>query len=156
MSDNKFFRTVQGVISLGFGFALSCKRLFNGRNSFEKLDKSLSVRGKIAIGAVLSFASIEKWAKWTDKWYSKCKKSDSKDVGVPTDGWHFFGEIYPRNGLCQYVPVSFEGRKCYVPKNYETYIGNRYGDYMKIPPAEKQVRNSYLKFSLGDYDKQAS
>lgn len=37
------------------------------------------------------------------------------------------------------IRLEFEGRTYMAPKNYEAILKNLYGDYMKLPPIEKQV-----------------
>ena len=64
---------------------------------------------------------------------------------------HFFGELHPRDMLCSPVEVDFEGRKSFVPHEADRYLRAIYGDYMQIPPVEKQERNCYLKYDLGDH-----
>ena len=41
------------------------------------------------------------------------------------------------------VEVPFEDIMVKVPKNYDQYLKNLYGDYMKFPPKEKQVGHHY-------------
>ena len=38
------------------------------------------------------------------------------------------------------VEVEFEGKKYFAPVGYDEYLTNVYGDYMQLPPIEKQVR----------------
>lgn len=49
----------------------------------------------------------------------------------------------------QTIPVDFEDRKFMLFKDYDEYLRNGYGDYMKLPPKEKQVAhhsfNAYWK-----------
>ena len=43
----------------------------------------------------------------------------------------------------EFIKVPFEDVMAYVPKDYDTYLRNLYGDYMKLPPADKQVGHHY-------------
>ena len=52
--------------------------------------------------------------------------------------------------LCNPVEVPFAGRSSFVPNEADSYLRAIYGDYMQIPPVEKQERNCYLKFDLGE------
>ena len=47
------------------------------------------------------------------------------------------------------VLYDFEGRKFYGPKDYDTILSKLYGDYMKIPPKERQVSHKPLFVDLG-------
>jgi lipopolysaccharide cholinephosphotransferase len=46
--------------------------------------------------------------------------------------------------------IDFAGRTCFVPKAADRYLREIYGDYMQLPPVEKQERNCYLAYDLGD------
>ena len=53
---------------------------------------------------------------------------------------HHYG-IKEVNTAADYFPVleaEFEGRSFPVPSNYDTYLTRLYGDYMKMPPADRQ------------------
>lgn len=151
VSDNGLLRTLQGVMSMGFGFALACRRIYKGRREFRKMLGGAGFYLKCAIGFCLSFASIEKWAKWTDYWYSICKNDNSRWVSLPTDERHYFGELNLRENLCQTREGVFEGRSVTLPADADNYLRDIYGDYMVIPPVDKQVRNRYLACDLGAY-----
>ena len=61
---------------------------------------------------------------------------------------NFFGfnmkrEAMDSNIFREFIKVPFEDIEAYVPKDYDTYLRNLYGDYMKFPPAEKQVGHHY-------------
>ena len=36
------------------------------------------------------------------------------------------------------IEVTFEGRKVWIPNNYDAYLTKLYGDYMTPPPIEKR------------------
>lgn len=56
----------------------------------------------------------------------------------------FHRDIFKRT-----IPVRFEDREFMLFENFDEYLSNGYGDYMKLPPKEKQVNhhvyNAYWK-----------
>ncbi len=68
-----------------------------------------------------------------------------------------FKEACPWQWFDNGVDVTFEGLTVKAPKNYDLYLKQIYGDYLKLPPKEKQVschdtdiidvNNSYLIYS---------
>ncbi len=57
-------------------------------------------------------------------------------------------EIMETKVLCQLVDLEFEGYMFKGFKNYEKYLSNLYGDYMKLPPKEKQISHHDFKAYL--------
>ena len=51
----------------------------------------------------------------------------------------FSAITYPREWFGKPTPIEFEGRYFYGPEQPEKYLTRRYGDFMKLPPKEKQV-----------------
>ena len=149
--NNAVLRRGQGVIAMFFGFALSCRRLYTWRREFKKLYNGMSFKIKKIFGFMFSFASLHTWARWTDKWNGICKNNRSEYVSVPTDVYHFFGELEKREDICRRRKVMFEGREMYIPAEYDPYLKKRYGEYMQLPPEEKRLRSKYLEFDLGKY-----
>lgn len=151
--DSQLKLKFQGFMAMLLGFCLSCRRLYMGRSWAKEISGGLSFKVKCALGFLLSFASYEVWARWADNWHSRCKDETTRRVCVPTDGRHFFGEIFDREFLCDVKEIEFEGRTCWVPKAVDPYLRGIYGEYMTVPPKEKQVRNCYLSYDLGEYDR---
>lgn len=152
--DSKMKKWGQGIICMFMGFALSCRRMAKGYKIFKNYQNGISFKVKALIGCILSFGSIEKWAIWTDYWYSWCKDENSKYVGIPADDFHYFGEIYKRSEFCNYKEIKFEGRNCHIPSNYDAYLKRRYGEYMTPPDIDHHDRNCYLVYNLGKYEKE--
>ena len=48
-------------------------------------------------------------------------------------------EVVSQEIYNEYTEIEFEGKNFMCIKNYELYLSNLYGDYMKLPPLEKQV-----------------
>lgn len=146
-------RYIQAAMTMALGFALSCRRLYRGRKWFGQIMHGGSFYIKCAIGFCLSFARYETWARWVDYWHSRCKNENSKYVSIPSDCRHYFGEMNRRDLLCRFRTVSFEGRSCFVPQDTDAYLRPIYGDYMQLPPVEKQERNCYLEYDPGSRQK---
>lgn len=55
--------------------------------------------------------------------------------------WGLYGtrECMNKNEFEQSVDVTFEGHSFKAPSCWDSYLSNLYGDYMKLPPEEKQV-----------------
>lgn len=154
--DNGFLRVCHGTVAMFLGFCLACRRMFRGRKVYRDMMGGVSFYVKCAIGFCLSFASIEQWARWTDGWYSLCKNGHSKWVSLPSDERHYFGELNLRKNLCQTTYGMFDGRAIKLPADVDRYLRDIYGDYMQLPPPEKQVRNCYFSFDLGSFDPDTS
>ncbi len=156
--DNKALRQVQGFVDLAFGLLLSCRRIYAGRDFYSQYYRDFSkdaieFRIRKVIGFFISFASLNTWARWTDFWYSICRDRNSEYVSIPSDDYHFFGEMYKRADLLNTKEVDFEGRKLTVSRNCEEYLTRRYGNYMEIPPEDKRERCRYLQYDMGIYGK---
>lgn len=145
------FKYLHGALCLAMGYLLSCRRMARYKTFFSSISNEKGFAVKAAIGKVLSFASLDKWAHWNESVYSLCKNNKSKNVSVPTDRKHFLGEIFPREIMCEAIDAEYEGHVFRIPKAYDHYLTVRYGDYMKIPPKEKQVLSKYSEFDLGPY-----
>lgn len=65
---------------------------------------------------------------------------DTSDyVGAVTYGLYGPGERCPRAPTVDFVKVEFEGKNYNAPGCYRQYLTQIYGDYMKLPPKEKQI-----------------
>lgn len=151
VENNKLLKYFHGFLCLVMGYFLSCRRLADKEKFFKEIYKENDFKRKVAIGKLLSFVSLNKWAHWNERVYSMCKNDNSKYVTVPTDRRHFLGEIFPREIMCETVDAYYEGRSFKIPKAYDYYLSQRYGKYMEIPPKEKQVLSIYSKLDFGPY-----
>lgn len=151
VENSKILKCLHGFLCLIMGYFLSCRRLADKEAFFKEIYKDKDFGRKVTIGKILSFASLDKWARWNEKVYSMCRNDNSKYVTVPTDRRHFFGEIFPRKIMCETVDAEYEGRQFKIPKAYDYYLSQRYGKYMEIPPKEKQVLSMYSHLDFGSY-----
>lgn len=76
------------------------------------------------------------------------KNKGSSYIGVP---WGYNAEkLYPTELFSDVTYLDFEGHKFLAPKEYDTVLKLRYGDYMKLPPKEEQVEKHSLECFLKD------
>lgn len=151
VEDNVIGKYLHGFLCLAMGYLLSCRRLAAKEEVFSKVYKDNDFKRRVFIGKILSFASLDKWAHWNENIYSICKNHNSANVSVPTDRCHFLGEIFPRSVMCDTIDFRFEDRQFRIPKAYDQYLKKRYGNYMQVPPPEKQVLSKYSKLDFGPY-----
>lgn len=70
---------------------------------------------------------------------------ESKYIGVSTFPHYGYKECVEATGFLKIEKRMFEGELFNTPYNYDEYLSNLYGDYMKIPPKEKQVSHHNFK-----------
>ena len=87
---------------------------------------------------------------WLEKRLANYKKDQSKFEGIPT-GIRYNREVFLKGTLSEVVMHEFEGEQFPIPKNYDTYLTNLYGDYMSIPPVEKREIHVALDVDFGKY-----
>lgn len=151
--DNYILRQIHGFVSLSFGFIASCRKfaqyqkhylmISEGNKEAKKIFKT-----KILIGKIFSFLSLRTWNIIFLKWNGICKNSNSKYVTVPGGRKHFFGELRERKGFVDYTYGEFEGRKWRIPKEYDNYLTQMYGNYMKIPSENNREQHIVLDFKI--------
>jgi len=67
-----------------------------------------------------------------------CNYKDTNKVAC-ISGRYLEVEIMPKEYISDSILVDFENMKFKIPLGYDEYLRKHYGDYMKIPPKEKQI-----------------
>ena len=80
--------------------------------------------------------------RYIDRYAKKISLSECKMAGN-LFGFNMKREAMPIELFQEYVKLPFEGIEVNVLKDYDQYLRNLYGDYMKLPPLEKQVGHHY-------------
>lgn len=52
--------------------------------------------------------------------------------------WYLPFPSFPAHFMREFVDIDFEGKKFKAISNYDTFLRGIYGDYMQLPPREKQ------------------
>lgn len=102
---------------------------------------NLSKKAAIFFGKCLHpFIQLNSLLRWQDR---TIKKYDFNQcdfmcdyTAVPSKYPPLFA---PKEKILDRILMDFEGRQFYGPKEYDFFLKHLYGDYMKLPPKEKQV-----------------
>lgn len=81
-------------------------------------------------------------ARYVDKYAQKYNGIHTTYCCNLTHTINPFGETLDKSILSDGARVQFHGHLYRVPKEYDTYLRNRYGDYMKLPPEENRYGHS--------------
>ena len=75
---------------------------------------------------------------------------DESEYAACICGSYRLKEIVKKKELSEYKLMDFEDRKFYGISDYDNYLTKHYGDYMKLPPKDKQVTRHDFKAYLID------
>lgn len=76
------------------------------------------------------------------------KNEKSKYVVCPTGIKHYFKEVFPREKYCNTTKIMFEGNEFNIIESYDWALRRLYGNYMQIPPKEKQETHFVIEIKL--------
>lgn len=117
-------------IGHAFDFANTPKR-----SLFRKIAREV-----VSLPLMLVYPTIASALNAQEKLYKKEKNSR---LAVNLCGAWGKREIMQASWLAETCDVEFEGMVVKAPKEYDKYLKQVYGDYMKFPPVEKQVSHHY-------------
>lgn len=72
--------------------------------------------------------------------------ADTKYVGFVCSRYALTKEKFPREIFEEYSYYEFEGRKYQGIKDADVYLKQLYGDYMQMPPKNKQVNHDFYRW----------
>ena len=154
--NNVVLRALHGFVSMGIGFAYSCRRfrwygdyyldLAKGNEDLLRIFKT-----KVRLGALFSFMDLDGWTKLWYRWNGLCRSGKSQYVSIPSARKHYFGELHKRSDIRPPIVAEFGGVNVLVPLNYAAYLTSLYGPrYMELPPESEREKHIVLKIDLGD------
>ena len=114
-----------------------------------KLNFSFASKGirKIILNIIKFISKFYSINKAKKKYYKLIEKSNKKESSnyISHGGVYLLKEIFPKKVFEEIITHKFEDSNFYIPKYYDEYLTQIYGDYMKLPPKEKQVSNHLVK-----------
>lgn len=150
--DNMAAQKVKGILSTIF--CLVAVSIFVNQMRNPLIDKFMKqnkctyfiYKVRLFIGWLFSFKSYEYWYMKFDKFVRS--KRITNYVTIPTGRKRYLGELQKTEVYFPVMPVEFEGKEAYIPGDYNKFLTDLYGDYMKIPPVEKRERHYFVSFKI--------
>lgn len=105
----------------------------------ENHGKFLRLAGRLALAVVPSKKMRYRIWRLAEKQMTKYPIEDCEYVTELCAGPHYMKNEYPRKAFERAVLKKFEGYDMPIPVGYDAYLRIAFGDYMKLPPKEKQV-----------------
>lgn len=117
---------------------------YNWRRFFRSQTHSLFVEPVRFLMFLFSrHLPIKRILKNVDNYYSELSTQKS-DFSAVVCGSYRTKEVMPSSVLMNYTHVNFEGHSFMGFRDYDQYLTSIYGDYMKLPPKEKQVSHHFF------------
>lgn len=84
--------------------------------------------------------------KFAEKKMTKYKIKDCDYITELCSGPFYMKKKYPKSSFDEAIYVNFEGENMPIPVGYDEYLRIAFGDYMKLPPKEKQFPHHDIVF----------
>ena len=98
---------------------------------------------RVCARPVAKLMGYDFWNRMLLKVARRYKYDECEYVGVVTSCMHTMEEYIERTGYGTPVKVTFEGKEYNAPADWDKYLTNLYGDYMQLPPKDKQVAHRF-------------
>lgn len=100
----------------------------------------------------LSFVlEIKKIREFFRKQVEKYRNTDTELLGSFSGNLRFKNIFFRRDDFGKPTRVPFEDTMMPIPSRYHNVLSQIYGDYMQLPPVEKQVCSHVLEIDFGKY-----
>ena len=144
LPDSSVLRTLRGIrsecyrIIAGLVFEYECSKNEGNQGVHASLIRKIC----FFTGWLFSFRKSTQWYDTLDR-ANQYHDEKAKTVTIPSGKKHYFGEIYPRDWMCETVYMPFESLNLPIPKGYDNYLQHLYGDY-RVIPVKGQREHHYI------------
>lgn len=101
--------------------------------------------GKVGLFLIRGKLRYRLW-RFCEKKMSQYPISECDYITELCAGPHYMQNEYPKEAFAEMKRVNFEGYQLPIPIGYDTYLKMAFGDYMKLPPKEKQICHHEYEF----------
>ncbi len=112
----------------------------------ENHGKLVTALGKTALALVPSAKLRCRLWRFCEKRMSRYPIHTCDAITELCSGPHYMQMEYPREAFRQAEYVPFENCRLPIPSGYDAYLRLAFGDYMQLPPVEKQVCHHAYEF----------
>ena len=85
-------------------------------------------------------------------YHKQYENTNSPKVFLLSGGYNYKKETHLRSSIQEFTQLEFEGKMYPVPKNYDAFLREQYGDYMELPPPEQQINKCTVdEIDFGPY-----
>lgn len=152
ISDNLFKRKIDGAIhnfahkaaSLCIDYKYPSKPILEKAKENEEVKKYYKFRRRLGF-IFAHIGGMRFYLKICNKIERKYENKETKCYAIPSSGLGYLKEVFSKEEILPTIEMDFCNVKVKVPKIYDKYLSNLYGDYMKIPEPEKRERHSAYK-----------
>lgn len=146
MPDNKIKAKIYGN-----GFAV-LKRIYALRKGYTSNPRTLYAKIAVRTATLLlkpfKTKTIENWLK---KYPYRYADKTVKQVSLLNEGYAH--EHHDYKTVTELTTGTFEGETFPIPIDYNKFLTEQYGDYMKLPPLEEQVNHhKIIEIDFGKYE----
>lgn len=127
----KFKRTLQKLNAMIYS-------LFLAQIVPENHGGIMALGSKFLLSIVKSPKAREKKWRNAERRMSKYKIADCEYITELCEGVHSMQPEYPKEWFASAVYREFEGLQMPIPVGYDPYLKKAFGDYMTLPPEDKQ------------------
>ncbi|MBQ3764654.1 MAG: LicD family protein [Synergistaceae bacterium] len=100
---------------------------------------------RVAVSAFRAVLRVFPKHYFTEQLVENAKSHSCDETGLVGDFSGLRIAVCKREVLENLVELEFEGKKYKAPEGYDQWLTLLYGDYMKLPPAEKRVSTHFFK-----------
>jgi len=95
--------------------------------------------GKAALALFPTWEARTKVWKYAERQMARYSMKKCSKVTELCVRWNYMKNEYPREAFDSAVYKEFEGYQMPIPIGYDVYLKTAFGDYMTLPPKEKQM-----------------
>ena len=107
----------------------------------------ISLAAKILLGVFRGKSIRAKLWQYFERQMTKYKLEDCEKITELCSGPHYMQKEYPKEAFASAVYKPFESIDSPIPVGYDAYLEMAFGDYMTLPPKEKQKPHHDTLFS---------
>ncbi len=115
------------------------RQLFLNQEPFLSKGKGLQILSQIALWFFPTWKLRYKIAKFAENQMSKYKIEDCDKITELCTRYEYMINEYPKEAFESATYKEFEGEEMPIPIGYDTYLKMAFGNYMELPPEEKQI-----------------